>query len=225
MAKLGTPEELQGKLGVTLSDQNLLRLALTHASAGEGRSYERLEFLGDRVLGLVVAKMLYKRFPSEPEGDLAKRLAVLAGGKLLAQIAREMDLGRYIIFSDAERQAGGGNKDSILADVFEALLGALYLDQGFKPCQDVIERFWHDEFFDMKAPPQHPKTGLQEWLQGRGLPLPEYRVTDQTGPDHRPRFVVTVFVEGYEPISAQGLSRQEAEKEAAASFLARYHKG
>ncbi len=206
-------------LGCTFKDKALLDLALTHASTAEGITYERLEFLGDRVLGMAVAETLYQKFPAEPEGDLARRLAALVQGTTLAEIARENKFGEHIKLSDAERAAGGGNNDHILADVMEAILGALYLDQGFKACQDVIMLLWGNRFYDMQRPPQHPKTSVQEWAQGQNLPLPNYNIIGQSGPDHAPEFEVQITVEGYPPLSATGKSRQEAEKAAAASFI------
>lgn len=210
---------LEQELGHDFIDQNILKTALTHASTGNSNNYERLEFLGDRVLGLSIAELLYERFPNEPEGDMAKRLAALVQGKLLAKIARKINLGNYINLSDAERTAGGAENENILADVFEAMLGALYLDANYKTCLILIERLWEDIFYDMKAPPQHPKTLLQEWAQGQGLSLPEYKIIKQSGPDHAPLFDVQLCVQNYKAIIAQGASRQEAEKQAAHNFL------
>lgn len=211
--------DLEKKIGHVFSDKTLLSTALTHSSTGQGHNYERLEFLGDRVLGLVVAEALYNRFPEEPEGHLAKRLAALVQGTTLAEIALNIDLGAHIDFSDAERGAGGASNNNILADVFESVIGALYLDAGFAACQTLIERLLHDRFFEMKAPPQHPKTALQEWAQGASLALPEYKITAQDGPDHAPEFEITLSVQGHKPISARGRSRQEAEKAVAEIFL------
>ena len=212
-------DQLKSYINHDFKDTELLRDALTHSSTGHEKNYERLEFLGDRVLGLIVAELLFEKFSDEAEGDLAKRLAALVQGTFLADRARDINLGSYIDFSEAERQAGGAENDNILADVFEALLGALYLDGGFQKCHDLIERLWDDHFFEMEAPPQHPKTALQEWAQGLGLPLPSYEISDQSGPDHAPVFEVTLCIQGHADIVAQGRSRQEAEKEAAAAFL------
>jgi ribonuclease-3 len=214
-------EKLEKQLGHKFKDKDILSQALTHSSTGEDKDYERLEFLGDRVLGLVIARFLYDKFPDEAEGDLAKRLAALVQGELLADIATEMELGNYIVFSSAEAQAGGARNENILSDVFEALVGALYIDSGFEKCRALIESLWADKFDKMKTPPQHPKTLLQEWAQGKGLPLPVYKILEQHGPDHAPLFDVQLSVKGYEPLIAQGRSRQEAEKEAAAEFFAR----
>lgn len=212
-------DKLEEKCGHSFKDKTLLTGALTHSSAGGENNYERLEFLGDRVLGLVIAEMLFERFPQEQEGDLAKRLAALAQGETLSRIAAEMNLGPHIILSQAETHAGGARNANILADAFEALLGALYLDGGFDKCQRLIEKCWESHLHEMKAPPQHPKTELQEWAQGQGLPLPVYKIARQRGPDHAPVFEVELAVKGHAPVTAEGASRQEAEKLAAMRFL------
>lgn len=210
---------LEDAIGHHFTDKDLLSHALTHSSAGFERNYERLEFLGDRVLGLVIAKLLYHRFPEEVEGDMAKRLASLVQGTTLAEISGKISLGDYIRLSPAERNAGGAENANILADVFESLIGALYLDAGLAPCEELIARLWEDVLDVMKAPPQHPKTALQEWAQGKGIALPIYEITAQSGPDHAPVFDVKLTVQGHEPLSAQGRTRQEAEKEAAKLFM------
>ncbi|MCB1721191.1 MAG: ribonuclease III [Rhodospirillales bacterium] len=216
--------ELEARIAHRFQDSALIRVALTHSSAAAGYNYERLEFLGDRVLGLVIAELLYTRFPKEPEGDLAKRLAALVQGSFLAKISQELELGAYITLSDAEAQAGGAENDNILADIFESLIGALYLDGGFEKCQKLIHELWADRLDVMKEPPQHPKTQVQEWTQAQGLGLPEYRIVAQSGPDHAPVFDIELRVEGFDPIVAQGKSRQNAEKEAAREFM-KQHKG
>lgn len=214
--------ELQRRIGYTFKTESLLRHALTHSSTGTGISYERLEFLGDRVLGLVVSQILFERFPEEPEGDLAKRLASLVQGAWLAKMAVQIDLGDFIHLSDAERGAGGSENDHILADAMEALIGAIYLDgKSLEPCRVFIEKLWGDAFLTMQKPPQHPKTALQEWLQAQALPLPNYKIAGQSGPDHAPVFEIELKVKGHDPVIAQGRSRQEAEKEAARLFMER----
>jgi ribonuclease III len=212
-------EQLEKILGHTFSDKELVLGALTHSSAGGEKNYERLEFLGDRVLGLVISEILFEKFPNEKEGDLAKRLAALAQGELLAEIAAEMGLGPHVILSQAEAQAGGAENENILGDVFEALIGALYLDAGYPVCRALIEKQWSSRFDAMKAPPQHPKTIVQEWAQGKGLPLPTYKIVNQRGPDHEPIFEVELVVKGCAAARAEGHSRQEAEKEAARIFV------
>lgn len=212
-------DDLQKVIGYQFTNIDLLKDALTHSSAAQDTNYERLEFLGDRVLGLVVSEILYEKFPEENEGDLAKRLASLVQGTWLAKIATDMNLGDFICFSDAERSAGGYENEHILADAVEALLGALYLDSGLSICQDFIKKWWGNSFFEKKTPPQHPKTTLQEFLQGKGLPLPLYKIVSQSGPDHAPVFDIELTVKGYDPVIAQGKSRQLAEKEAAKKFM------
>jgi ribonuclease-3 len=206
-------------IGHTFRDPALPAMALTHASASVNATYERLEFLGDRVLGLVVAQILYEKFPDEAEGALARRLAALVQGRTLADVAREIGLGDFISLSESERNAGGGDNEHILADVMEALLGALYLDAGLGACHAMIEKLWGERFYRMEEPPTHPKTALQEWAQAKGLALPQYKISNQSGPDHAPVFEISLFVGGYEAIKAEGRSRQEAEKRAARLFM------
>lgn len=211
--------ELEKKLGYSFQDKNRLRVALTHASRGEAENYERLEFLGDRVLGLTIAALLFHSFPKEKEGDLAKRLASLVQGKTLAELSARISLGDYILFSDAEAAAGGAANEHILADVFESVIGAMYLDGGFEPCKALIETHWADVLHTMKEPPQHPKTAIQEWAQSHGLPLPVYEISGQSGPDHAPVFEIQLIMKGHPPVTASGKSRAEAEKNAAQSFM------
>lgn len=214
--------DIQSKIGYDFSNFTLLEQALTHSSTGAAHNYERLEFLGDRVLGLVVSEILFEKFPGEAEGDLAKRLASLVQGSWLALMAAKIDMGAALILSDAERAAGGDENDHILADAMEALIGAIYLDSGsLAPCRAFIETLWGDAFLTLQKPPQHPKTALQEWLQAKGLPLPHYKIVGQSGPDHAPVFAVELKIPGYDAARAEGRSRQEAEKEAARIFMER----
>lgn len=210
--------ELEKQIGHSFTDKELLVTALTHSSTGTGISYERLEFLGDRVLGLIVSEILYEKFTDEPEGHLAKRLSSLVQGSWLAKMAVKINLGDYMGFSDPERSAGGFQNENILADGMEALIGAMYLDADLPTCRAFIENLWGDAFYDMARPPQHPKTALQEWAQGQGLPLPTYKIIGQSG-DHAPVFDVRLRVQGYDDLIAQGRSRQVAEREAATLFL------
>lgn len=212
-------EELEELIGYSFQDKALLHTAMTHSSTGAHNNYERLEFLGDRVLGLVVSEILYEKFDNEKEGDLAKRLASLVQGSWLAKVAEDIHLGDYMSFSVSEREAGGDHNENILSDGMESLIGALYLDADLKTCRDFIEKIWGDAFYQMKKPPQHPKTALQEWAQGKGLPVPSYKIVGQSGPDHAPLFDIEVSVSGYAAVSAQGRSRQLAEKAAAKAFL------
>ncbi|MEM6780469.1 MAG: ribonuclease III [Pseudomonadota bacterium] len=225
-----TLAELENKLGYTFQDQKLLIKALTHSSTGFSstgttRNYERLEFLGDRVLGLIMADILFKTFQDDNEGNLAKRHSALVQGKTLSDIALENDLGTYVIMSDSERSSGGETNENILADVMEGLLGALYLDGGLPPARQLIETWWGDRIQTMDKAPQDPKTALQEWVQARGLPLPAYEIASREGPDHAPVFVIQVQVMGEKPIEAEGPSRRQAEKIAAEKMLNELKKG
>lgn len=211
--------ELEKAIAYSFLDKILLQRALTHSSSGSAENYERLEFLGDRVLGLVIAALLYEKFPEEKEGDLAKRLASLVQGQTLAKLAIKISLGDYIQLSASEREAGGAKNEHILADVFEALIGAMYLDGGFEPCSALIKTQWADVLYTMKKPPQHPKTALQEWLQGKGLPLPVYEIIGQSGPDHAPVFEVELRIKAMDAVKASGKSRAEAETQAAKIFM------
>lgn len=217
-------EDLEKAAGYAFKNRDLLIRALTHASTGAAENYERLEFLGDRVLGLIMAELIFARFPDESEGDLAKRQAALVEGSLLALVAADIQLGGYILMSEAEAHGGGGENENRLADVFEAMIGAMYLDGGLEPCRTLITRLWDGKLDAMKAPPQHPKTALQEWAQGAGLPLPAYRIIDQSGPDHAPVFIVELSVKGYPALNAEGRTRQAAERAAALLFI-QTHKG
>ncbi len=212
-------DDLQKSIGYVFKDTGLLQVALTHSSTGEKDNYERLEFLGDRVLGLVIASLLFKKFPDEKEGDMAKRLASLVQGETLSKLSSRISLGDYIIFSEAEAAAGGAKNDHILADVYESVIGAMYLDGGFEPCKTLIETQWEDVLYTMVEPPQHPKTAIQEWAQAQGLALPLYEIIGQSGPDHAPIFEVSLSVVGYDVVRGQGRSRAEAEKEAAQVFV------
>ncbi len=211
---------LQNSLDYKFKNVWLLERALTHSSTGAEANYERLEFLGDRVVGLVIAHILWETYPDEAEGDLAKRHAALVQGKMLAKIAQLIKLGDAMQLSDAERASGGAKNENILADGIEGIIGALYIDGGLDPCTKVIKRLWGNSIHFMKEPPQDPKTALQEWAQGRALPLPSYEVVSKDGPDHAPIFEIQVTVEGYPPGKCKGPSRREAEKEAAAILLA-----
>ena len=211
--------EFQEKLGCKFRSPDLLRLALTHSSTGSASNYERLEFLGDRVLGLVMAEIIYGIFPNESEGDLAKRHAALVQGDTLGEIALALGLGGVMELSGAERASGGARNEHILADALEAVIGALYLDAGLAACRAAIEKLWDDRIHVMKEPPQDAKTSLQEWAQERGLSLPVYEVTGREGPDHAPLFEISVSVGDFPPAAAKGSSRRAAEKEAARILL------
>jgi ribonuclease-3 len=207
------------------ANDELLTEALTHPSAmgrrgGRRHHYERLEFLGDRVLGLVVADLLWRRFPNEAEGELTRRHAHLVRGEALAEVALAVGLGRHLIVSKSEDASGVRANPRVLADVCEAVIAALYLDGGLGVATRFVERWWEPRLAALGAPPRDPKTALQEWAQARGLPLPSYKSVPGDGPAHRRLFTVTVRVEGLPPASAIGSSKRAAETAAAAAALA-----
>ncbi|MCC6918622.1 MAG: ribonuclease III [Alphaproteobacteria bacterium] len=211
---------LAGIIEHHFADRRLLRQAVSHSSAAAlGPSYERLEFLGDRVLGLVVAEMLWHRFPAEPEGMLARRYAGHVRREALAEVARTIDLGRFILLARGEEEEGGRAKEGTLADCLEAVIGALYLDGGLDAAARFIHRHWERRIAE-RTPPREPKTALQEWAQGRGLPLPRYETVASDGPDHAPAFTVAVSIEGRPAATATGKSKRIAERAAAAALLA-----
>ena len=215
---------LEARIGHVFRDRALLERALTHPSVGEGarptRHYERLEFLGDRVLGLLTAERLLALYPDEREGVLSPRLAALVNGQTCARVARRIGLGPALRLSPGETKSGGREKTTILGDAVEALMAAFYIDAGLDAARAFYMEAWAEEFRSMgEVGAIDPKTQLQQWAQGRGLPLPSYEVLRRTGPDHAPEFVVQVSLQGFEPQSGQGRSRQAAEKAAAVEML------
>jgi len=218
--------ELQERIGYRFRDTKLLHLALTHASANFGKpgapDYERLEFLGDRVLGLAIAQHLFEAFPEAPEGELARRYNCLVRKETCVEIAEELGLGAHIILADSEALAGGRRKGTILADVCEAVLGAIHVDGGWEPVRALIERYWHPRARDLAAAPVDAKTALQEWVQRAGTSLlPRYALIENRGSDHAPSFIYEVRVDGLEPERGAGSSRRAAEQAAATALLLR----
>ena len=211
---------LEEKLGYRFTHSDLLVLALNHRSSAASGNNQRLEFLGDAVLGLAIAEMLYAQFPTEEEGDLSKRQVSLVNGEQLAIIAAEIGLGQYLSLGEGEAEQGGRANPSNLEDACEALLGALYLDGGMEAVKALVDRYWRPLAQEMKAPPKDPKTTLQEWAQARGLALPSYRLVSADGPSHAPHFVVDVSVEGYAPARGEAGTKKVAERLAAAELLA-----
>jgi ribonuclease-3 len=216
-------DDLKQVLGHEFGSEALLEQALTHRSVAlNGRaSYERLEFLGDRVLGFTVADLLLEAYPDEAEGPLAKRHADLVRRETLADVAREADIGRHIRMSRGEVDSGGQENDAILSDVCEALIAAMYRDGGIEVAQKFIARYWTNRLNAPPRPPEDAKTILQELAQGKGLPLPVYRTVGREGPDHAPVFTVTVSVEGWEVAEGSGTSKRVAERAAAQALLSR----
>ncbi len=227
------PAALEVALGHRFGDHRLLEEALTHASlAGGGRrrgrrrrSNERLEFLGDRVLGLVVARLLLERFPADDEGALGARLSHLVNRETLADIARELDLAAWLRLSRGEEEAGGRANPGILADCLEAVIGALFLDGGLEAAERFVRDHWTSRVEALEAPPRDAKTALQEWAQGHGLSRPVYHVLEAAGPDHAPRFRVEVSVEGMPAAVGEGGSKRAAEQVAARRLLERIETG
>lgn len=200
-------------------DLALFERALTHGSRAAD-TYERLEFLGDRVLGLAMAEWLYALFPHEPEGALSKRLNALVSGAACAAIAREVGVAAHLRLGKQARDDGAADSANVLGDVMEALLGALYLDGGYAPARDFVRTAWSPRAHaDIRAP-QHPKSALQEWAAAHDRKAPAYEVTDRAGPHHAPRFTVRVSLGGFAAAEASGTSKQEAETAAAAALLA-----
>jgi ribonuclease III len=234
----GLTAELERQIGYTFADPDLLAEALTHPSvlpplhrgrrrtkrtrhAVTPRHYERLEFLGDRVLGLVIADLLWRQHAGEPEGDLTRRLVQLVRGETLAQVAAAIGLDHYLHLAPSEMAAGAAKKPAILGDACEALIAAIYLDGGFAAAFAFVERFWSPLIEGMEEPPRDPKTLLQEWAQGRGLGLPVYRLTAADGPDHARRFTVAARVAESEEATATASSKRAAETAAAAALFER----
>jgi ribonuclease-3 len=216
--------DLEARLGYVFSDPALLRQALTHRSAADPRrglldSNERLEFVGDRVLALLIAEWLAERFPEEREGDLGKRLAALVAQDALVQVAEGLELGAALRVPPAEGRTGLRGRPSVVADALEALLGALYRDGGLEAARAFVRRAWAPMIEASPRPPHSPKSRLQEWTLARGLGLPEYRLVSTAGPPHRPVFVVTVSAAGREA-EGMGDSKRAAEQAAAEAWLA-----
>lgn len=206
---------LRDRLGHDFTDPELLRLALTPAGAIGNDNNERLEFLGDRVLGLTVAEMLLDRFADESEGEIGRRFAALVRADTLIEIGREVGIDEALI------GMRGAVADSAIADAVEAVIAALYRDGGQEVAAAFIRRYWTPRMDNTARPPRDAKTALQEWSQGRGLGLPEYRNVARSGPDHAPEFTVAVAVEGTEPEQATGSSKRAAEQAAASRLLER----
>jgi ribonuclease-3 len=211
-------EWLTELIGAPPQDLELYKRALTHGSTGKP-DYQRLEFLGDRILGLIIAESLYLRFPNEAEGRLSHRLNPLVSGHFCAVIARQIGLAKHITMGKQARDDGAQDSDNVLGDVLESLLGAIYLDHGLQQVRAIIDRLWLPLIDVNETAPKHPKSALQEYCAAHGRKVPEYIVTRKEGPPHAMRFEVTVTVKGFEPVSAEANSKQAAETAAALAFL------
>ena len=218
--------EFEERIGYRFKDPALLEQALTHISALTGArnragSYQRLEFLGDHVLGLVISDMLFRAFAKADEGEMSRRLADLVRKEACADVGRTIELGAAIRLGASEANAGGRSRTAILADVCEALIGAVFIDGGYPAASVLIERLWSERMRTPARPLRDSKTMLQEWAQARGLPTPAYREVERKGPDHDPEFRVTVELPDLAPAEGLGRSKRSAEQAAAAAMLTR----
>jgi len=204
-------------------DLGAFERALTHGSQAAA-NYERLEFLGDRVLGLVIAEWLYERFAGEAEGALSRRLNALVTGAMCAGVAREVGVVPYLRLGKQAREDGAADSDNVLGDVMEALIGALYLQSGIAPVRAFIRKAWESRIDAHAQAPMHPKSALQEWAAANNRKPPEYEITDRSGPNHAPKFVVTVRIPKLADASAEGTSKGAAETAAAAVLLEKLKK-
>jgi ribonuclease-3 len=205
-------------IGRTPGRPALFAQALTHGSTGAA-DYERIEFLGDRVLGLSIAEWLYDLFPAEPEGKLSRRLNALVSGETCAEIARSIGVQPHLVLGKQARDDGAAESDNVLGDIMESLIGALFLDAGIDAARALIRRLWADRVETQDTAPKHPKSTLQEWAAANRRKPPEYLTTDRSGPHHALRFTVTVSIKGAGEASAEGGSKQEAETAAAKALL------
>lgn len=202
-------------------DEALWLEALTHGSTGAARDYQRLEFLGDRVLGMVIAEWLYT-LEGGAEGRLSQRLNALVSRSTCAKVARSIGLGQHMLLGKQARDDGGQDSDNILGDVMEALIGASFVTHGFDATRDMVRKLWGDLVAGKTGQKKHPKSALQEWAAGNRRKMPEYRLVDRSGPDHAAKFTVAVGVKGVGEVEATGSSKQEAETLAAAAFMERF---
>ena len=228
MAAKGDPADFEKTLGYQFRDPGLLHRALTHASVLAERgnhdpaaTYQRLEFLGDRVLGLVVADMLISAYSDAAEGELARRLARLVSGETCADVALDMGLEAIVRLGRSLARKRSGVASGILADVCESVIGALYRDGGLEAARPVIERYWRSRMIAMSGPLRDAKTELQEWAHRKGLATPNYRELSRSGPDHAPAFEIEVMIDGRQSAVGRGRSKREAEQAAAEAVLRR----
>ncbi|MHA1558723.1 MAG: ribonuclease III [Alphaproteobacteria bacterium] len=211
---------LEEKINYTFTNRALLREALTHSSVKEGKNFERLEFLGDRVLGLIIADLVYKAFVHEKEGHLSRRFAALVSRQICEKVARSINLDQYLLFCNIDEK--NFFLTSVLSDAMEALIGALFLDGGFYASYEFVKKHWGTILCAALKPPKDPKSVLQEWVQKKGLNVPTYYVVDKTGPEHLPFFEIKLVVEGYEEVYGQGHSKRQAEQNTAKKFIDEY---
>lgn len=221
MSALGESRAWLDKLGFAVDDEALWLEALTHGSAGAERDYQRLEFLGDRVLGLAIAEWLYRR-EDGAEGELAQRLNALVSRASCAKIARAIGLPEHVRIGKQARDDGAQHSENVLGDVIEALLGANFLESSFSATREIIRDLWADAMSGGAGRSKHPKSALQEWAAGNRRKPPEYHVIDRSGPDHAARFTVRVKVHNVGEAEATAGSKQDAETEAARLFMEKF---
>lgn len=217
---------IEEKLGYSFKDKKLLKQALTHPSSKKNKTaldYERMEFLGDSVLGLVVSEILYKNYPQEKEGQLAKRRAAIVCRDSLYKIAKKISIGEYLILGTGEDQIGGRNNKANLENTLEAITAAIYLDGGLEEARKFIERLFSTFIESMQSPPKDPKSQLQEWAQARGLELPKYEVISITGPSHEPAIEIKLSLGEYN-VTHTASSRKEAERVSAEKLIEKIEK-
>ena len=207
--------------GGALRDEAVWLEALTHGSTGHERDYQRLEFLGDRVLGLAIAEWLHEK-SSGDEGKLSQRLNALVSRTTCAAVARGIGLGDHILLGKQARDDGGRDSDNILGDVMEALIGACFVTQGYDAARALVRRLWAEAVEGRTGKAKHPKSALQEWAAGNRRKMPEYRLVDRSGPDHAATFTVAVSVPGVGEAQAIAGSKQEAETRAAEEFMRQF---
>lgn len=214
---------LEATLGYRFADRSLLATALTHMSADSSRlaSYQRLEFLGDRVLGLSIADMLFRRYPQAEEGDLSRRLADLVRKETCAEVAQSWEVGKFMRLGEGEILGGARKNRAILADACESIIGAVFIDGGYEAARALVERAFGERLIKPVRPLRDAKTALQEWAQGHGYPTPTYSERGRSGPDHAPIFVVAAKITGLPDAEARGPSKRLAEQAAAEAFLRR----
>ena len=217
--------QLFERLGYAFKNRSLIELALTHASARPSlkpnEDNERLEFLGDRILGLAIAELLTASFPDASEGELARRFNQLVRAETCAEVAQDWELGKLILMSGGEADSGGRGKKTILANACEAVLGAIFIDGGYAAARDIVHRFWAAELSGYGLGTPDAKSVLQEWAQGRRLPLPRYIEIAREGPDHAPHFTAEVQIDGVAPERGHGANKRAAEQAAALAMLLR----
>ncbi len=215
--------DLEKAIGYGFKDRSLLAQSLTHSSMRTGNAprtdNERLEFLGDRVLGLAVAEMLNSRLPGASEGELARNFNRLVRGGTCAEIGRRIGLGAQLVLSSSEADNGGRDKETILADAMEAVLGAVFLEAGFDRARKIVVALWGPMLDNRPVVAADPKSALQEWVQAQGLALPRYVEVGRKGPDHAPKFVAEVQIAGCQPGRGEGPSKRHAEQAAASAVL------